>query len=82
MTNSKLSKRKLTMEEAANLREEYRNTLVSQSALALQYGVSTTTVQRILKGKTYKEVGPENQAVEILDAIRKQLSTIIQRLDG
>lgn len=44
---------KLTEALVTEIREEYKNTKISQRALAAKYGVGKTTIQNVLTGETW-----------------------------
>jgi len=48
------AKRKFTIEEAEQIRKEYKSGGISQTKLAKKYGVSQPIINMILRGKTYK----------------------------
>jgi transposase-like protein len=48
------AKRKFTIEEAEQIRQEYKSGGISQTKLAKKYGVSQPIINMILRGKTYK----------------------------
>ena len=47
------AKRKFTLEEAESIRKEYSAGGISQTKLAVKYGVSQPIINMILRGKTY-----------------------------
>ena len=47
------AKRKFTLEEAEEIRKEYSAGGISQTKLAVKYGVSQPIINMILRGKTY-----------------------------
>jgi len=47
------AKRKFTLEEAEAIRKEYSAGGISQTKLAVKYGVSQPIINMILRGKTY-----------------------------
>lgn len=47
---------KLTFEDVKAMRETYRQTGVAQNVLAMRYGVSGTTVSKILSEKIWRRV--------------------------
>ena len=47
------AKRKFTLEEAEQIRKEYSAGGISQTKLAVKYGVSQPIINMILRGKTY-----------------------------
>lgn len=47
------AKRKFTLEEAEEIRKEYKQGGVSQNQLARKYEVSQPIINMLLKGKTY-----------------------------
>ena len=47
------AKRKFTLEEAEAIRKEYSAGGISQTKLAVKYGVSQPIINMIIKGKTY-----------------------------
>jgi ribosome-binding protein aMBF1 (putative translation factor) len=47
------AKRKFTLEEAEDIREEYKAGGISQNQLAKKYNVSQPIINMLLKGKTY-----------------------------
>jgi len=49
--------RKLTPEQVDQMRADYATGQVSQRLLAVQYGVSPMTVNRVLRGLTYHHTG-------------------------
>ena len=46
---------KLTEEDVAKIREVYRTGTISQAKLAREYGVSRSTINKIIRGKLWKE---------------------------
>lgn len=49
------AKRKFTLEEAEAIRKEYSAGGISQTKLAVKYGVSQPIINMILRGKTYNK---------------------------
>ncbi len=47
------AKRKFTLQEAEEIREEYRGGSISQNQLAKKYNVSQPIINMLLKKKTY-----------------------------
>ena len=47
------AKRKFTLEQAEEIREEYKQGGISQNQLARKYEVSQPIINMLLKGKTY-----------------------------
>tara|TARA_R100001460_G_scaffold36405_3_gene69854 strand:- start:834 stop:1031 length:198 start_codon:yes stop_codon:yes gene_type:complete len=47
------AKRKFTLEEAEQIRNEYKEGGISQTKLGEKYGVSQPIINMILRGKTY-----------------------------
>lgn len=56
--NSHLPQRKLTPDDAREIRRRYANKEASQAKLASEYNTSVTTIRNILLRKTYKYVLP------------------------
>jgi len=53
MAKGRDAMRKLSRGQAASIRSAWEQGNVSQRALAAEYGVSGTTISRLLKGKTF-----------------------------
>ena len=49
------AKRKFTLEEAEEIRKEYKQGGISQNQLARKYEVSQPIINMLLKGKTYNK---------------------------
>jgi len=49
------AKRKFTLAEAEQIRKEYSAGGISQTKLAVKYGVSQPIINMILRGKTYNK---------------------------
>jgi ribosome-binding protein aMBF1 (putative translation factor) len=49
------AKRKFTLEEAEQIRNEYKAGGISQTKLGEKYGVSQPIINMILRGKTYNK---------------------------